>query len=201
MGDSHAAQLSQALQQALPGVNLIQATAAGCRPLREGRGQTRCHRLALAMLDRQDWSRIGTVVLAGRWLPDEVPLLHATASELATHGARVIVIGPMVEYDVDLPRLVARADVLNEPSYPGRFLLADRLALDDVIARDLATAPVSYVSAKHWECNMSLCRPTIGDAAPRHFDHSHLIEPAAQDFVTHTILPLMPDIQASRTFR
>jgi peptidoglycan/LPS O-acetylase OafA/YrhL len=201
MGDSHAAQLSQALRETLPGVHLIQATAAGCRPLRGGGGLGRCHRLALAMLDRNDWSRIGTVVLAGRWLPDEVPLLAASARELAAHGTRVIVVGPMVEYDIDLPRLVARAQTRNEPGYPAKFLLPDRLALDDVISRDLASTPITYVSPRLSECKNARCTPTTEDGTPRHFDHSHFTAPAAQEFVRQTIAPLVREDQANRRFR
>ena len=192
MGDSHAAQLSQALRENLPGVHLIQATAAGCRPLRDERGLVACHRLALAMLDRHDWADIGTVVLAGRWLPNEVPALVATARELASHGPHVIVIGPMVEYDIDLPRLVARGVVLHNPDYPAQFLLADRLALDDVIAHALHDTPVSYVSARQQDCQGAICRTTIADGIPRHFDHSHFTAPAAADFVARAIAPLVP---------
>lgn len=183
MGDSHAAQFSLALRRRFPNAHLIQATAAGCRPLLHGKGLARCRRLAEATLARPDLSRMALVVLAGRWLPQEVSQLAETARYLGERAPHVIVVGPMVEYDMDLPRLLALASMRHDPTLPGRFLLMDRIALDRTVADALHGLPVTYVSMRAFECGQGPCRTTASDGTPQHFDHSHLTQSAAQDTV------------------
>lgn len=184
LGDSHAAQFSRALRDYVPGTHLIQATAAGCRPLLHGKGLNRCRAIFRQATGREDWSRISTVILAGRWLPEEIDDVAATARYLAGKGPRVIVVGPMVEYDIDLPRLAALAIARGEADLPSRYLLTDRLALDAVLARKIAATPAGYFSPLSRECPQGRCRLFAPDGSPFHFDHSHLTYGASRDMVS-----------------
>lgn len=189
IGDSHAAQWSQAIRQEMPRAHLIQATAAGCRPLLKGKGLARCRLIALAGIQRNDWQRISTVILAGRWLPGEVNDLVQTAHYLAARSARVVVVGPMVEYDIDLPRLAALSLLRRDADLPARFRLEDRMRLDADIAQALKTVPVRYVSIVDAECDKIRhvesrgCRILAQNGAPLHFDHSHLTAAATREFL------------------
>lgn len=190
MGDSHAAQFSLALRRRFPGVHLIQATAAGCRPLLRTKGLARCRTLAGETLARADLSRMALVVLAGRWLPQEVGQLVDTARYLGNRAPHVVVVGPMVEYDADLPRLLTLSLMRHDPDGPQAFLLRDRLALDTTIAQALRGVPVTYLSMVAQECGPDhhSCRTQTADGTPMHFDHSHLTQRAAQEAVAR-----MPD--------
>ena len=60
IGDSYAAQYWRAVAERFPDADVMQATAAGCRPLVEARGAARCYRVSAA------WSCCGaTVVFTG----------------------------------------------------------------------------------------------------------------------------------------
>ena len=126
LGDSHAAQLSQALRAALPSANLLQATAAGCRPLIGGKGLAGCRAIMGAALHGIDLGKVDTVIIAGRWLDAEAPALVETVSSIAMRGPDVIVVGPMVEYDLDMPVLVVRASEQRDRQLPARYRLRER---------------------------------------------------------------------------
>lgn len=185
MGDSHAAQFSLALRQHFAGAHLIQATAAGCRPLLHGKGLPRCRGLVQATLGRPDLSRMALIVLAGRWLPQEVPDLIETARYLGGRAHQVVVVGPMVEYDVDLPRLLTLSLMRKDPSLPQGFVLHDRIILDKSVAQALRGLPVIYQSMAARECGLEggPCRTVTANNVPMHFDHSHLTQSAARDVV------------------
>lgn len=189
MGDSHAAQFSLALRQRFAGAHLVQATAAGCRPLLHGKGLPRCRALAEATLGRADLSHMELVVLAGRWLPQEVPELVETARYLGSRAPHVVVMGPMVEYDVDLPRLLTLSLMRQDRALPQGFVLRDRIDLDGTIRQALRGLPVTYVSMVARECGTAAgpCRTVTTDGAPIHFDHSHLTQSAAREVVA--VLP------------
>lgn len=192
LGDSHAAQFSRALREFLPADHLIQATAAGCRPLLSGKGLTRCRAVFRQAIERKDWGRISTVILAGRWLPNEIGNVAETAQYLASKGPRVIVIGPMVEYDVDLPRLATLSILRNDGDLPAGHLLADRFTLDAALARLVRATPAAYFSPQRAECPAGRCRLFATDGSPMHFDHSHLTYGASRD--------LLPGLLAARAF-
>ena len=70
IGDSHAANIVEALKRQYPGVNVLQATAVGCKPVLDSRGAKRCTDLVDFIYS--DWyphnaTRIAKVVLASRW--------------------------------------------------------------------------------------------------------------------------------------
>ena len=180
LGDSHGAHFSQALHEALPGANIVQATAAGCRPLLHGKGLPGCRAtmdLAFATLD---FARIDTVILSARWLNFEQPALLDTIRWLRARGTAVLVIGPSVEYDADLPVLLVRSAREHDPQLPDRYRLADRIALDRAMAAPVRAAGATYASAIDTECEAGACRVTTADGTPLHFDHSHFTPPGAR---------------------
>ncbi|MBB4857244.1 peptidoglycan/LPS O-acetylase OafA/YrhL [Novosphingobium chloroacetimidivorans] len=181
VGDSHAAQLSQALSRAIAPAHLMQATAAGCRPVLEGRGLASCRTLTLQALKHADLARISAVVLAGRWFASDAPLLADTVRALRARGARrVIVVGPVVEYDADVPDLLARSMLAHDFTRMEQVRLADRAPLDRTLRKVASEAGARYVSHFAIECPQGRCLLFTADGGPRHIDHSHLTPLAAQ---------------------
>lgn len=183
LGDSHAAQLSQALHTVLPDAQIVQATAAGCRPLLKGRGLPSCRAVMDRAFREVDFSHVSVVLLAARWLDFEQPQLLETIHYLRAHHVRVVVQGPMVEYDADLPMLMVQGALANDPGRAARFRRPERLMLDKQMQNIVTASGARYFSVRALECHESVCRLSTADGTPIHFDTSHLTEPAALDLV------------------
>jgi len=179
MGDSHAAHFAQALRDALPHAHILQATAAGCRPLIVGKGLRGCRAVMRQAFEAIDPARLDTVILSALWLDFEEQQLIDTITQLRQRGVRVLVLGPSVEYDNDLPLILVQAAQRGDPALPDRMRRADRFATDRRLAPRVRQAGASYVSLIDLECPDGRCRLTAPDGAPMHFDHSHMTPAAA----------------------
>ncbi|MGJ3629714.1 SGNH hydrolase domain-containing protein [Sphingomonas sp. MMS24-JH45] len=90
LGDSHAAHYWRAIAVNNPRVNVIQATASGCRPTVSLRGEARCTSVVDLVLNKlADQPEIGSVVFAGRWRKDDLPPLAETVRNLSAKGLDV----------------------------------------------------------------------------------------------------------------
>ena len=185
LGDSFAAQLSQAMHDAFPTAHIVQVTAAGCRPLIGGEaGPAGCRAMSdIVFSGKVDLRAIDRVILGGRWLPGEPPALMRTIAFFRARGIPVTVIGPMVEYDVDEPTALASAMLDGDPHRIDRLRLMDRGAMDAELAPQVRAAGAIYVSAWAQECPGGACRLTAANGDPLHIDHSHLTPAGAAEFV------------------
>lgn len=195
IGDSHAAHFSQALRLLRPDVHVVQATAAGCRPLLRGGGIARCRAVMERAFTQTDFTRVDTVILSALWLPFEQPALLDTIRSLRARGARVVVLGPSVEYDTDLPILVVRGAREGDPRLADRYRIDARAALDRAMAAPVRAAGATYVSVIAAECasagQATSCPLTTSDGTPLHFDHSHFT-PAGARLVLGQVLAAVP---------
>lgn len=174
VGDSHAAQLSQALRQSIPSSHLIQATAAGCRPLLHGTGVPACRHVVEQAFNSLNYHRIHSVILAGRWFSADIQALVETIHFLRSKGTKVIIIGPVVEYDTDVPDALARAMLADNVSRMEAFRIKDRGPLDRYMAPIIRRAGGVYVSWFELECPASRCRRFTKGGDPLHIDRTHV---------------------------
>jgi peptidoglycan/LPS O-acetylase OafA/YrhL len=174
IGDSHAANIVEALKRQYPAVNVLQATAVGCRPLLGNRGAKRCTDLVDFIY--RDWyprneSRIHTVVLAGRWESDDLNDLDRSMAVLKTLGANIIVYGPVPEYMVPVPLILAYQEIVRVP-LSMRLQRPDRQPLDAMLRQRLG-AGVTYFSPYHNLCSGTTCIVEDGGASV-YLDRDHL---------------------------
>ena len=180
LGDSHAAQYWLAIAEANPQANVLQVTATGCRPVLEPRGEPRCTQLIAKVLATTAVSgRVQTVVLAGRWLEKEDERLGQTIRYLRGRGVRVVVIGPVVEYDGDFPLLLARALDRGTPRAVDAFRIDSR-ARDARIGEIARDNGAEFYSVQTRECPAGRCFLYARPGLPMHFDYGHLTLPAAR---------------------
>lgn len=181
LGDSHAAQYWGALAQRFRGVNLMQATASGCRPTVALIGTERCtevvDRVLNGLLAR---ARVDGVILAGRWRAWEVDDVVRTVAFLRRKGLAVTVIGPTVEYHGEFPNMLARAMVRGDRTLVDELRVPERAALDRRMAPLVRAAGARYVSAYQRECPGGRCRLLDPEGGPFHFDYGHLTLAAAR---------------------
>jgi peptidoglycan/LPS O-acetylase OafA/YrhL len=178
LGDSHAAHLWSGLQASYPTVNFLQATVAGCKPVLEDKGRSAaCAEIMQYIFQKfLPHVHLDGVILTARWGSDEIlPELIKTADAVRSHADRVIIFGPMVEYDQALPRIMARAIALNKSEAEAADL--HRSSLSQAVDRSFSTAmkgsPIEYASIYRAICPRE-CEIWATEKAPLQFDNDHL---------------------------
>ena len=181
MGDSHAAHFTPALAALHPEINFLQATASGCQAVRGGKGAAHCMRLFSFVFDEfLPKHHVDAVILAGHWPMNVLQPLLKTVRYLRAVTARVVVLGPVVEYDQGLPRLLARSILEDDPTLPLRHLRRDPPLLDKRYARPLKRAGADYYSVYDANCPHGKCRLWAAPGVPMQIDAHHLSLPGAE---------------------
>lgn len=174
IGDSHAAHLYYGLHAALPTMQVLQATASGCKPLLSTRGAPQC----LTLMDHvfNDYIpklRPDVVIVSARWLDGDVPRVAETVAKIRQTVPRVLVSGPIVEYDQPLPRLLAMQIDQGEPI--DRHRNAQVPGIDTRLAAAMKAAGVPYFSMYHAVCAPN-CALWAQPGVPVQFDYGHLTQ-------------------------
>ncbi|WP_165356446.1 acyltransferase family protein [Sphingosinicella sp. BN140058] len=195
VGDSHAAHLWPGVAQLRDRYDVVQATLVGCRPmLYPGEGGKVCERFFRDILGR--WvpeHRPTAVLLAGRWQLDDVPLLTETLRDPRLAGTKILLAGPVPQYDIALPRLLVSADRAGDPDLVRRFADPNAAAADAALARLSAEPHVTYLSLRQKLCPGGTCRTWASPGIPLQFDYGHLSEPGSRLAVGL----IAPDIEAA----
>jgi peptidoglycan/LPS O-acetylase OafA/YrhL len=148
IGDSHAAHLLPGLQSVYPTINFLQATASGCIPYLESRGARRCTDMMRYIFDEYlPTHRLDGIILSARWTADDVPAALATAARVTNWASEVILAGPIDEYDLPLPRILALAESHgNYVEMAAKHRKLEPLATDSDFAASRLPPRVSYES-------------------------------------------------------
>lgn len=178
LGDSHAAQLWYGLASAFDGANIMQATAAGCKPTLEQVREARveCTRLMNNIFTSYlSDHHVDALLIAARWEETDLPRLSHTIDWARERGIKIVLFGPMVQYDSSLPRLLAASIKENDPAIPYNHRVAECARLDKKML-DLAAKEwgVRYVSFFNSLCKQQSCIEYAGQGVPLQFDYGHL---------------------------
>jgi peptidoglycan/LPS O-acetylase OafA/YrhL len=188
VGDSYAAQYWRAVALELPDANVMQASASGCRPLIGTGGDARCREVADYVLGPLlATGKVDSVVLAGRWLPEDLSAIAPTIDHIQSAGARVVFIGGAVEYQGAFPAILARAVERGDPSLVDRWRVNGAIDWDRKLEAIVKPTGALYVSPLRTICAPE-CRLTAPGGAPMQFDYGHLTLPGAR-FVIQQIPP------------
>jgi hypothetical protein len=178
VGDSHAAHLWFGLASAMPGVNVMQATASACRPAAPTVSQleTRaCPKLMhFVFNDFLLHNRVDRILLAASWKDEDIPALTATIAALKSRGFDVTVLGPIVEYDGALPRLLADEILRNNHFVASRTRTVGIRERDRALGRIVAAAGATYLSVYDAVCREGHCDEFAESDVPLQFDAGHL---------------------------
>lgn len=177
IGDSHAAALWHGLSTANPGLNVMQATAAGCSLARGADDAERQGCRAMTSLVYDDLLAgppPDGVVLAGRWREKDVVRVAETLDWLKARRIPVVLIGPAPQYDDDLPQLMVLSWRLNDPDLPARRLTAWPRGVEADLRRVAADKGVPYVSLFDLLCAGAGCRTLVDETTPLAWDYGHL---------------------------
>jgi hypothetical protein len=116
------------------------------------------------------------VLLAASWKDEDLPMLSATLEILKSRGVDVTVLGPIVEYDAALPRLLAD-EILRDSPAMANTRRTPGIRERDLAMRDMVTAHgAAYLSVYDAVCHDGRCDEFVDDRVPMQFDAGHLTE-------------------------
>jgi hypothetical protein len=184
LGDSHSAALLYGVSRLLPNSHIMQASSQGCN-------------IRVGMTERDDCSRMASYVfgdylvnhhvdallLTARWHHEsDFEALADTMAWCRRHDIPVYILGPVMEYNAPLPRLLAYSISLHDPGLVARDEEIEFFALDRSF-RQIAEDRwhVHYASIMSIVCPGEKCM-TYADPlhqVPILFDTDHLSNPAA----------------------
>jgi SGNH domain (fused to AT3 domains) len=177
IGDSHAAQLWYGLASVFSEVNIMQATASGCKPTLEQNvgADEKCLQLMHYMFaEYLPKHRVATLLIAARWdhrdLQRLPPMIHAVRQQ----AGEIVLFGPIVQYDSALPRLLALAIKKNDPDIPAYHRIGSYESLDADMAQAAAQLGVRYISYYKLLCEHQNCREYAEQGIPLQADYGHL---------------------------
>lgn len=182
LGDSHAAQYWIAFADVYKDVNFMQATASGCLPVIDTKGDKFCMSLwDYVTRDFLPKNHLDAIVLVGRWWhSNTVPMALRAAEFLSGYADTVYVVGRNIEFDTAMPKIMVNAEY-------GRASLEEHLEheANEVDATFLAAnLPPRVVYLSYFN---AMCRPECpryaSDGKPVLFDDNHLTRSAADDVV------------------
>jgi peptidoglycan/LPS O-acetylase OafA/YrhL len=174
IGDSHAAHIYPGLLQDRD-INVLQATASGCKPTDGAPGEKRCTDLVKYMFD--DFlpkHHVEGIVLSGRWQASDIPRLLSAVRKLRPYTDNLVVLGPIVEYDRALPRLLAQAMYDGDNGLPSRHHRDEPRDVDRKMRQALAGSGARYVSLYDAVCPKGACTLWTADDNPLQFDYGHM---------------------------
>jgi peptidoglycan/LPS O-acetylase OafA/YrhL len=181
LGDSHAAHLWAGYQTTFPNINFLQATAAGCKPIITEESHERCKDLMHYIFDKfLPANHVDLIIMSGRWFPKDVAEVVAVAGNLRRYATRIVISGPVQEYDLALPFLLAHAANNGEDftQVTSQHLQPMQKITDKIFSSIALPDGVTYVSVYKAMCTPN-CRLTVGDDIPVQFDYGHLTKDGA----------------------
>ena len=180
MGDSHAAMLAQGIIQADPEINLLQANASGCKPVRDKRIDELRNCFAIMHTLYESYlpaNKPNLVILAANWQIYDLSRLSSSIAYLKNIGQHVVVVGPVMQYDSPLPRLLATEVSSNNLSLAASHRILSYDALDMQMQKMAADRwQVPYISYRDLFCPKGNCLQWGAPDIPLQSDTSHLTD-------------------------
>lgn len=192
IGDSHAAHLWYGLNSVLRDTNVMQATAAGCKPFPSDidarLGQPGCVRFYKSFFERlRAMPHLDSIIIAARWMPSDIAKIDQLVAYFGRYADKVTVVGPTVEYVAAAPRILAER--LNAGQPPSIF--AFRKSGIDGIDKDVESAAVKsgaqYISAYRTLCPAQDCKAVTDAGVPIQFDYGHLTDAGSSYVVSQWV--------------
>lgn len=173
IGDSHGAHFWAGLSHVFPKINLLQATASGCKPLIGTHGLRYCVDLMHeALIDFLPHAKLDGIIFSAAWNDDDLALLKPTLAYAKAHVPNVIVLGEIPGHEIDLPNLLGRSLVEHRPELVIDNQSPFSFAFDPKLKA--AVGPESYVSLVDLLCPLRRCIVYAGKDIPLQFDATHL---------------------------
>jgi peptidoglycan/LPS O-acetylase OafA/YrhL len=179
IGDSHAAQLWPGLAAIYSTSNISEATIASCKPfpLQPREANQACKEMSdFLFSDYIPHHRVDILLLAARWNDNDFSDIGRTIDFASRRGIRVVLFGPMIEYELPIPHLIA-SSLLN---HDVKLVNRSRDQFVEMLDKRLAALAhgrwnVPYISFYDDLCSPD-CPVYARPGVPMIFDTHHLTE-------------------------
>jgi peptidoglycan/LPS O-acetylase OafA/YrhL len=164
-GDSHSEVIYEALHKTFPDVNISEASMTGCRPIAESSlwVPENCNQFNTMLFhDYVLHHHVDRVLLLCRWRYYMLDDLGRTIAFLNAHGVQTVVIGPSIEFDTTMPRLMFIASRRHNPEVYSNHLSPEAQQLD---------AHMAWLARTSWKTEYismfeDLCHPAPNPQDP-----------------------------------
>ena len=182
IGDSHASHLIPGLSKIFPDLDFLAAVSNGCRPLIAQPASAKPECAALMKFAFEGYlsrHHVDRLIMAGRWGGRDLDGLTRTLAWLEQRRIDTILMGPMIQYDNALPRLMAASLQRSDPDLIVRHRVDNR-ALDTELAALAGRFGAVYVSYYSLLCASGDCVTRAGEV-PLQYDYGHLTAAGSSD--------------------
>ncbi len=177
LGDSHAAALWWGLSHVYSNVNVMQANGVGCKPVLQQRPRQFATCTAIMNYVLREYlasHTVDAVLLAAHWDDGDLPSVRQTLAFLHQQHIPVILIGPVVQYDSALPRLLALGISHGDSSLAAGHRLQYVEPLDEQMASLARSTGTPYIPLYRLFCVNDRCDVYAKPGVPLQFDYGHL---------------------------
>jgi hypothetical protein len=115
-------------------------------------------------------------------------------AKIKKYTPKVIVFGPIAEYDEALPRVLAQSLYRNDPSLIAKHLLPSREKMDQDMQKAIVADGTEYISVYQTLCPNGTCSLWTADGNPIQSDYGHLTNLGSREMVNR-----MRDLIVPRT--
>jgi peptidoglycan/LPS O-acetylase OafA/YrhL len=190
VGDSHAGALWDGLKASMPGAQVPLAAVWGCRPAVHAVDGQLCQRMMHFIFEDYLPSHpVRALLLEARWYSDSLGGLDEIAEWSRAHNVKVVLFGPVAEYDAPLPRLLAYSIAWHRPNLAEKHRIAYSPIMDERM-REMAENRwhVPYISLYQATCTGDHCFEYADGQkeVPLLTDTDHLSKPGS-DFLVHRL--------------
>ena len=185
LGDSHAADLYAALASTQSRTNYLQATGAGCTPMKalhtdQNDGCARLYDYAMRVLRDH---KVDAVILAARW-PANFAEIERDIIALKTLSAGVVLVGPAHEYKEDAHKLLARRNkAMHYDEYLRTFLDEEKFALNKKMADFATKQKVKYIDRIAAYCGAEINCPVLSPTGELYASPAGHLNVAGQQYL------------------
>lgn len=182
VGDSHAAHLWPGLARYAGHYDLVQATAIGCvARIPERMKPGSCEAVIGGLLT--GWlrnHRPAALILASRWRLGVLDGVEQTLRDPLVRRSHPLLVGPIPQYETELPRLILAARRRDDADLPRRMLMDEMFIVDRQMRAIAARTGTPYLSLIDLLCDaQGRCRTQARPGEPMQFDYGHLTAPGS----------------------
>jgi hypothetical protein len=123
--------------------------------------------------------KFGKIIIASRCITRDIQYIPETIALLKKSTHQVLVMGPVVEYQYLLPKLLAKfgdsPDIMKYSAYE------EKKQLSNTLAKFITSTSGDYLPTINYMCNSEKaeCQLTTRNGIPMQFDYGHLTHEGA----------------------